>query len=193
MFSNARKMTKIFLQFLCKLWYYVTNKINRKVSKVAATAESAVFGEVDSIDFAIYLNQKAHEFKIPVNVTKIQKWLYICYGLYFAINGEQLLTERPKAWDFGPAFPRVHNKQRKNNGSLDNLAMKTSVIELSKYDAVIRATLDNFGDWNASELVAWTHEPGRAWHKTFVLLDAKYAPMDNNDIMIDFRSIVSNV
>ena len=165
----------------------------KKVRKVIVVSiETTKYGEVDSVDFAIYLNQKASDLGIHTNVTKIQKWLYICYGIYFALHEKQLLTERPKAWDYGPAFPRVHKRQKKNNNSLDNLTMNISSSELTKYDTVINATLENFGDWSASELVTWTHEKGKAWDKTFNLLEAKYAPMDNNDIFIDFRNIVAH-
>ncbi|MCL2519921.1 MAG: DUF4065 domain-containing protein [Spirochaetaceae bacterium] len=152
----------------------------------------AAFGKVDSIDFAIYLNQKARELGKEPNVTKIQKWLYICYGLYFAAYNEQLLTERPKAWDYGPVFPRVHKKQLKNKGSLNNVKLSMLEEELKKYNDVIEGTLRVFGDWTASELVNWTHEKGTAWDKTYNLLEAKYAPMDNYDIMLDFKKVLSN-
>ena len=192
MLDNLIKMSKTFLRFFCKSWYNATKENEERMSKMSVTNEATVFGEVDSVDFAIYLNKKAHDLNIPVNVTKIQKWLYICYGLYFAINGEQLLTERPKAWDYGPVFPRVHKRQKKNNNSLDNLSTGIPLEKLKKYDDVIQATLKNFGDWTANELVAWTHEDGKAWSKTYHLLDAKYAPMDNHDISLDFKSLFTN-
>jgi len=150
-----------------------------------------VFGKVDSVDFAVYLSQKAIELNKSVNVTKLQKWLYICYGLYFAFYGEQLLTERPKAWEFGPVFPKVYNKQRKRN-TLNDLPIETSLGELKQYDEVIRVTLENFGDWTASQLVAWTHEKGKAWDKTYNHFDARNGNMDNNDIIKDFEGMLSN-
>ena len=156
----------------------------KTVSKMNDTG----FGEVDSVDFAVYLNRQAQKRGIPANVTKIQKWLYICYGAYLAVHERQLLTERPKAWDYGPAFPRVHKVQKKNKNSLNGLVVKCSTEELTRYDDLIKVTLDKFGDWTASELVTWTHEEDKAWHKTFYLVD-KYAPMDNYDIMYDFRSL----
>ena len=152
--------------------------------------EKVNYGEVDSVEFAIYLNQKATELGLSVNVTKIQKWLYICYGIYLAAKGEQLLTERPKAWEFGPAFPRVHKKQKKNNGSLNGLPMSISADSLGKYDEVIIPVLDHFGTWTASGLVAWTHEEGKAWHKKYHN-DEKYASLDNHDIILDFERFVT--
>ena len=157
--------------------------------EMSAIDEKATFGEIDSVDFAIYLNKKAHENGKTVNVTKIQKWLYICYGLYLAVYSKQLLTERPKAWDYGPAFPRVHKKQKKNGNSLDGLRNAMPLNKYEKYDDLIQATLEKFGDWNASELVAWMHDENKAWQKTMTYV-GPYAPMDNFDILLDFKSIL---
>ena len=145
-------------------------------------------GLIDSVDFAIYLNQKAREMKLDVNVTKIQKWLYICYGIHLAAKKEQLLKERPKAWQFGPVFPKVYKKQQKNGNSLDTLS--TNDTELQQYDEIIIPILNHFGAWSAAELVEWTHEKGRAWDKKYNN-DGKQEAMDNFDIMTDFMRFVS--
>jgi len=153
-----------------------------------------IYGEVDSVDFAIYLNNKANELGLSANVTQIQKWLYICYGLYLAAYDRQLLTERPKAWNYGPAFPRVHKKQKKNNDSLNYLETRinsenTNAEDFAKYEAVVNTTLKHFGDWTAGELVTWTHEPGTAWDKKFKG-DDMYSNMDNHDIIMDFKKLL---
>jgi len=148
-----------------------------------------IFGEVDSIDFAIYLNKKAQMLKKNINVTKIQKWLYICYGLNLALEKKQLLYERPRAWEYGPAFPRVHSLQKKHNNSLDNLKTEASLSDLTNYDEIITTTLNYFGNWTASELVAWTHEDGKAWNKA-MLCNGINTPLDNLDIQNDFLKII---
>ena len=158
---------------------------------MSASGTEANFGEVDSIEFAIYLNQKARERNISVNVTKIQKWLYICYGLYLAVYEKQLLHERPKAWDYGPAFPRVHKTQKKNNDSLDGLVSRISKYDFSRYDSLISATLNKFGDWTSSELVTWTHAKDTAWDKT-IRYAGNYSSMDNHDILLDFRRLFTD-
>jgi uncharacterized phage-associated protein len=156
-----------------------------------AISEATVYGEVDSVDFAIYLNKMAQNQNLDVNVTKIQKWLYICYGLYLAAFGKQLLKERPKTWDYGPAFPRVHKIQKRNNNSLDNQTNTLPIEEFKKYDDVILATLGHFGKWTANELVAWTHKKGAAWEVTKEQ-EGMYMPMDNYDILRDFKEFVSS-
>jgi len=149
------------------------------------------YGEVDSVDFAIYLNQKVSENDFTANVTKIQKWLYICYGLYLAVHDVQLLTERPRAWEYGPAFPRVHRAQKKNGNTLNGLRMNSNPELYIKYNELIKATLKNFGDWTASELITWTHQPGKAWDKIYYHQN-KYDPLDNLDILNDFRGLLVN-
>ena len=149
------------------------------------------YGVIDSVDFAIYLNQKAREMNLDVNVTKIQKWLYICYGLYLATKKkDQLLNERPKAWQYGPVFPKVYKKQQKNGNSLDNLTSKVSYEELQQFDEIIEPVLAHFGKWSAAGLVEWTHEKGGAWDKKFNN-GGKQEPMDNFEIMTDFLRFVS--
>ena len=166
----------------------------KKVSNMNSVSSNAtVYGEIDSLDFAIYLNKKAKEANKHINVTKLQKWLYICYGLYLALYDTQLLKERPKAWEYGPAFPRVHTAQKKNKGSLDSLVFRQTRDELGKYDDIIDAALRVFGDWTASELVEWTHNDGMAWKRTIGLEGQKaYAPMDNLDIKRDFEKLMAN-
>ena len=149
---------------------------------------------MDAVAFAAYLTKKAREHGHTVNVTKLQKWLYICYGLYLAAYGSQLFNDRPKAWDFGPVFPRVHKQQTKNKlekqvsgSNLDNLAPDAR----DRCNEVIDAVLKHFGDWMATELVDWTHTPNMAWRKT-VNESGLYSTIDNFDIYLDFKEYVSD-
>ena len=155
---------------------------------MGVTAEKVVYGKVDSVDFAVYLNKKARDAGKHMNVTKLQKLLYICYGLYLAAENEQLLTERPKAWDYGPAFPRVHKKLK---SGLERLEGQTDFSDLTEYDFIIDPILDHFGNWTAGNLVDWTHKDGSAWSKQ-VEHGYKYEVMDNMDIKSDFTGFIKN-
>jgi len=156
------------------------------------SSETISHVEVDSVDFAIYLYNKAINKNLTINVTKIQKWLYICYGVYFAAHSKQLLSERPQAWKHGPVFPNVHSKQINNNNSLKGLAMSKNENELMKYDFIINAVLVHFGTWSAQGLVTWTTsaDDGRAWSIKYHN-DGAFAPMDNDDIKNDFKRYIS--
>ena len=101
-----------------------------------------------------------------------------------------MLKERPKAWDYGPVFPRVHNVQKKKG--LDSWGLKLPIDEYKKYDEVIDATLAHFGKWTESELVAWTHQKDKAWHVAYNQEDGKYryGLIDTYDILRDFEGFV---
>jgi len=164
-------------------------KLTQLLSKVRRI-KTMNYGKVDSVDFAIYLNEKAKAESLQMNVTKIQKLLYICYGLYFAAKREPLLSERPQAWEFGPVFPRVHKKQKKNGNNLDGIESSISFDDMKQYDDILLPVLRHFGRWSASGLVEWTHQRGNAWDKKYNN-DAKYAPLDEHDIIADFQRFVS--
>ena len=151
----------------------------------------STFGNVDSVEFAIYLNKKANDLGKHTNMTKIHKWLYICYGTYLvAYNKQPLLNEQPQAWDHGPFFPRVYDKQKANGDSLDGLDVDIDVEKFKQYDEIIDPILGHFGTWSATGLVNWTHEEGKAWDKAFS--KGKKSLIDHSDIYSDFRRFVSN-
>ena len=154
----------------------------------------AHLGKIDNVDFAIHLSKKANEANLQINVTKLQKLLYICYGLYLADTNSQLLHERPEAWQYGPFFPSVHAVQIKNKNGLHDLENKSSPDDLRQYDYIIDPILGHFGKWTAGGLVAWTHEKGSAWYIKYHVENRKMTPLDNLDIISDFKKfIVSGV
>ena len=58
-----------------------------------------------STDAAFYLVSLANQEKIAVNMTKVQKLLYITYSVFLRVYRERLLDEHPQAWPYGPVFP----------------------------------------------------------------------------------------
>ncbi|MCL2168479.1 MAG: Panacea domain-containing protein [Defluviitaleaceae bacterium] len=146
---------------------------------------------VNSIDFATYLNREARMRDLYVNVTKLQKWLYICYGLHLALNdGAQLLDEMPTAREYGPFFPNVHNMQKDLKNNLRTLERRISIDDFRQFDDIIDATLRHYGDWTAQSLVDLTHEPGRAWDKTYQDGEGRFRTMPNDDILADFKEML---
>ena len=162
--------------------------IGRTQNKEGRTNTMVGFGEVNSVDFAIYLYKKAAEAEKHINITKIQKWLYICYGLHLAVEGRQLFDEKPQAWDYGPFFPDVHGAQKLLANDLSRLEFRIENVDFSKYDKLINATLKHFGDWNAGQLVDWTHKKNTAWYKQ-TKAGEKYGEMNNDNILSDFERL----
>jgi uncharacterized phage-associated protein len=101
---------------------------------------------------------KAH--KIPYNNTKIQKLLYCCYGCVLAVYNKRLCDEYPRAWQYGPVFPRVFSYINKGKDILSicpRLDAPADVLDL------IENAIKTFGAYSASALSAWTHTEGSPW------------------------------
>jgi len=159
--------------------------------KILAYSEGVkeVIPMISSVDFAKHLNQKAQEMGKEVNLTKIQKLLYICYGSYLAVKGKPIFTEGPKAWDYGPVFADVYYAMKFNNDSLDGLEIAEETANLIKNECgkLVTNVLNHFGDWSAGQLVTWTHRPETAWYKKYEVQGEKYADLDANDIAKEFE------
>ena len=68
----------------------------------------------DSIGVLAYIIKCCAKFNYFINYTKAQKLLYCCYGVILAQFNIRLTKEHPKAWQYGPVFPRAFNAQHKN-------------------------------------------------------------------------------
>jgi uncharacterized phage-associated protein len=120
-----------------------------------------VEGDFDSVEFASYIYREADARGLHINASKLQNWLYICYGIYFASTGRRLVTEQPQAWPQGPVFPQVQVaykiRSRKLTAYGNPRILKTIHLNL------IRSILDIFGDASPNDLTKWVIEKGRAW------------------------------
>lgn len=120
----------------------------------------------DSIKMGEYLAAYAVKKGVDMNQTKLQKLLYILYGAYLKQYGELLFREQPKAWPYGPVFPRVQKRFAK----ICNVAYAN--IDGPDYDDInkdmrvqplLEAVLSAFGNWSAQALSDWSHQPGSPW------------------------------
>lgn len=66
--------------------------------------------EITSLDCAKLLQNIAWVYyKRILNKTQIHKILFFAYGIYLARYDKKLFTDdTPKAWPFGPVFPKVN-------------------------------------------------------------------------------------
>lgn len=124
-----------------------------------------------STDIATYIIALANERRIAINMTKMQKLLYIVYGAYLRIYGERLLNEHPQAWPYGPVFPTTRNRFLKQDFctvSKENItAAERGCIEKDgQLNKIIDFVFEHFGDWNAGQLSEWSHSDGSPWHQT---------------------------
>lgn len=149
---------------------------------------------LSSIDYSDLINWTAYyKYGVQLNKTQMQKLLFMCYGWYIAATGKALFTDdTPKAWPFGPVFPRVNKRfvpgiipiefsdDKKKEFLKDSVAMGiiTSVIE--KFHAV-----------SAHDLSEWSHQEGSPWHQTIYGKDGKNTSIKwnqviSNDVIKDY-------
>lgn len=122
----------------------------------------------DSVTVAYYLVASANERRLSINMTKLQKLLYIAYGTYLAVTGSRLINEHPQAWPYGPVFPTTRNKLLKKD--LYSIRSTDERLKEINEDAEMRSlaniVLTSFGNRSASTLSEWSHQSGSPWDRT---------------------------
>lgn len=114
---------------------------------------------------------KKHSDDQQLTPMKIIKLVYIAYGWYLALtNGDELVSEEPKAWDLGPVMPSLYNQLKSYGGSkvTDPISLKDKDEEISNSDATFLDFIWNkYGDYNGIELSAITHTKGTPWSEIY--------------------------
>jgi len=137
-----------------------------------------------SLNVASHIAKICRANSLNFNNTKIQKLLYCCYGCSLVILQDRLCDEYPRAWQYGPVFPRVF-KYIKDGKSLfiDDIALVgTSQDALRLIDNVVK----NFGIYTAQSLSAWTHKTGSPWDKAVNELGGGLGSFIPDDIIADY-------
>ena len=121
-----------------------------------------------SLDVAAYIAQECDKRGFTYNNTKLQKLLYIVYGVMLAWKGERLCDEYPRAWPYGPVFPKVF-KYIERGGDIagwESPVGRSPNGENVRY--IVQGALDNFGSRKAGTLSAWSHTKGSPWYRVTV-------------------------
>jgi len=120
----------------------------------------------DSVEVARYMMAVANAKGMVLNVTKVQKLLFIAYGYFLAKYNRVLTDEAPRAWPFGPVFPKT--RKFIDYGKLTPL--EYDYLNLIKKDeeltTFINQLIEDMGNVSASQLSGWSHEEGTPWFKT---------------------------
>lgn len=91
--------------------------------------------ELDSVQLAKTLRHMAVIEGIALTQSQIQTILYIAYGVRLATKNERLTMEHPQMWQYGPVFPRVYNRLRKDasDGTDEYYSLKADHPNIFKY------------------------------------------------------------
>ena len=125
--------------------------------------------ELTSIDYARliqYAAQKQH--MVLLNKTQINKILFYVYGVYLAENQLPLfMDDTPKAWTYGPVFPRPNKSVDINEVIKSFPADKVKAYKANKkaLDLVVKV-VDRMYDKSAMSLTQWSHVENSPWYNT---------------------------
>lgn len=121
---------------------------------------------LNSVDVAAFIVKEAATNNYYIDLTKLQKILFACYGAYLSVTGERLCDEHPKAWPHGPVFPLVYKFTKKSVDFIQELLERNEDVE-EKIGPdkiyILRDTIKFFSQFKAGELVNWTHKVGSPW------------------------------
>lgn len=139
----------------------------------------------NSVIIAKYIAAMANEKHIGINMTKIQKLLYIAYGIYSAVKDERLTDEHPQAWPYGPVFPTTKNKLSKLN--IEDISLESEDFSKLKEDNEVNSMLslifDTYGKWTATSLTAWSHQEGSPWEKAVNTPNFKWGDRIDDEVI----------
>jgi uncharacterized phage-associated protein len=148
----------------------------------------------DSVLFAKYLLALSYEKKQPLNMTKLQKLMYILYGYYLAKdNNRQIVDESPRIWPFGPVFPKVHKKVEttKLANITDPLFQQLNSDE--DLNTVMGAVIDKYAPFTATQLSNWSHMEGSPWDKTVKEFGEKWNTIIPNQFIVEYFSRINTI
>ena len=91
----------------------------------------------------------------------------MCYGTYLVKNGKRLFEESPKAWPYGPVFPKVYKTF--NQKHMPIVIEREKIPEFNSDTnalAICFAVIDKYSHKSAYDLSMWSHKEGTPWYKT---------------------------
>ncbi len=122
--------------------------------------------QYDSVTAAKYLLALAYQKGIVLNVTKVQKMLFIAYGYFLARHNHALLTETPKAWPFGPVFPKTRSRIDFGKMIPVNDPELATIAQDELVTQVFNRIIDKYSRYTAGQLSDWSHTLGSPWERT---------------------------
>lgn len=143
---------------------------------------------LDSVEVAKAIRYSGNQYGYKLNMTQINKLLYIIYGAWLVQKKQFLTTEKPSAWPYGPVFPKVHK-----NIKLYDAVTKDDYEKIKKINSDITTLIDEvvskFGNLTAGQLSEWSHEENSPWYSAVHSSKGKWnTKLNDEDIYNYFYS-----
>jgi len=91
----------------------------------------------------------------------------MCYGTYLVKTNEPIFDEKPKAWPFGPVFPRVYRLY--DSHKMPIVLSREQVTAFNANPEALRicfSIVDKYCHTSAYDLSMWSHSEGSPWYQT---------------------------
>jgi uncharacterized phage-associated protein len=146
----------------------------------------------DSIEVAKYMMALANQKGIVLNVTKVQKLLFIVYAYFLVKHNTVIIDEQPKAWPYGPVFPKT--RKQIDYGKI--VPIDYDYLDRVKRDElltdVLNKLIEDAGAISASGLTEWSHREGSPWDKTTKQKDFKWNDPIPDEYIIEYFTPIYN-
>lgn len=150
--------------------------------------------------------------KTGITNLKLQKLIFLAYGIHLALYKEKLYSSQIQAWKLGPVVKDIYD-EFKNHGR-NEITTRANVLtgdndfeppsipdEYQKEKMSVIATCLYYGNKSASELVNITHQMNcwkKAYEKSpvdsdFIIKGAIPSLISDDDIFEDFSKIKSKI
>lgn len=147
--------------------------------------------EYNSVLGAKLLLAVAHKNNLNLNITKVQKLLYIIYSYFLAKNEIRIFNETPKAWPYGPVFPRTRNKVDYDVlYSLENSEL-AEIKEDAELLGITEKVVNKYAQFTAGQLSDWSHMEGSPWDLTTKLPGFKWGDYIPDEYIIGYFSKIN--
>ena len=137
----------------------------------------------NSLNVASTIAKICKKYNYSFNNTIINKLLYCAYGCVLEHYNKRLCEEYPKAYQYGPVFPKVlwyiHNKK-------DLLELDSIPDEPKGLLNFIEYVVKTFGKFSANQLSKWSRSKKSPWYKAINTYDGGIGCFIPDDLIKDY-------
>lgn len=144
----------------------------------------------------VFLNLAKADGKSLTNM-QLQKLVYFAHGIHLSVyDGQPLIKECVKAWNFGPVIPELYEQLRKYGSSpVDEDISSDTYMLISDIDALkaIKKVWNTFKGVSASKLSDISHAKDSPWDIVFNKENKKFCYIPDDLTRIYYDKVVRKI
>lgn len=141
-----------------------------------------------ALDVAKYIVVLLNDRGMDISLTKIEKLMYLSYGLNLALDNTRLTDEHPRTNSYGPCFPETNTELLKLNLAdrfFSGFELDTLIIAKEKCVSINEA-VRYFGYWSENVLCDFSRMPGTPWYFTTKFSHFEWGDIIPDELIRDF-------